>query len=263
MRPHGHVQVSATNPRAKAVCDRCGAHYNHDMLQWQFQWAGPKLQNLYILVCQPCLDIPQEQLRTIVLPADPPAILNPRPEQYVPDSNPNSPIGQNPDPRLAGTNVGNLTGGAGTWTAFDGNSNKRRNLSAYKTVSTVGYDNWVGKAWSVDPSGINLSSVTGMNPTLQELIAASFTAYAPLDAPFSGAGAVGYKFQGSNDGLVWTDLASGTTAGTVGETLTVTVTSGPAYQWHRLNFNGDGVNTIAIALLSINTANRGTPGLQE
>jgi hypothetical protein len=46
------------------------------------QWAGNKLVNLRQLVCRRCNDIPQTQLRTIVLPADPMPVLNPRPQDY-------------------------------------------------------------------------------------------------------------------------------------------------------------------------------------
>lgn len=74
------ASVSRTRPRAHAICDRCGFRYNHNELQWQFQWAGTKLQNLRLLVCETCLDKPQEGLRTIVLPPDPVPISNPRPE---------------------------------------------------------------------------------------------------------------------------------------------------------------------------------------
>lgn len=42
-----------------------------------------QLQNLRILVCtQTCLDVPQPQLRTIILPPDPVPVSNPRPELY-------------------------------------------------------------------------------------------------------------------------------------------------------------------------------------
>jgi hypothetical protein len=78
-----HARVSRTNPRAFAVCDRCGKVTNHDQLQWQYQWAGPQLQNLNILVCSGCLDQPNEQLRSIVLPADPVPIQNPRPGEFA------------------------------------------------------------------------------------------------------------------------------------------------------------------------------------
>lgn len=77
-----HANVSPSNPRAFAVCDRCGFVYNHYMLSWQYQWAGPKLQNLRILVCDTCMDVPQEQLRTIILPPDPIPIYNSRPGEF-------------------------------------------------------------------------------------------------------------------------------------------------------------------------------------
>lgn len=77
-----HASVDSRKPRAFGVCDRCGFVYNHDRLQWQYQWIGPKLQNLRILVCQTCLDAPQEQLRTLLIPADPMPIPNPRPGEF-------------------------------------------------------------------------------------------------------------------------------------------------------------------------------------
>ena len=80
--PSGRGRVSARSPEALAVCDSCGFVYNHKNLGWQFQWAGVQLQNLRQLKCQRCLDVPQMQLRTIVIPPDPIPIYNPRPEQY-------------------------------------------------------------------------------------------------------------------------------------------------------------------------------------
>lgn len=83
MRPHGRARVSARNPRAFAICDRCGFLTNHDRLQWQYDWAGASLINKRILVCNTCLDVPQQQLRAIVVPADPVPIQNPRIQDYV------------------------------------------------------------------------------------------------------------------------------------------------------------------------------------
>ena len=82
MRPHGRASVSSRNPRAFAICDRCGFLYNHHHLQWQFDYAGAGLINKRILVCRPCLDTPQNQLRAIVLPADPTPIENSRVQDY-------------------------------------------------------------------------------------------------------------------------------------------------------------------------------------
>jgi hypothetical protein len=57
--------------------------YNHDRLRWQFDWAGASLINKRILVCDTCYDEPQEQLRAIIIPADPVPIINPRVEPYA------------------------------------------------------------------------------------------------------------------------------------------------------------------------------------
>jgi hypothetical protein len=91
----GRARVSSTNPEAQAVCDRCGLWYNFNDLVWQFDWRGSTLQNLRILVCKrTCLDVPQEQLRAITLPADPVPIINARTEQYTPDETDYVGVGQ-------------------------------------------------------------------------------------------------------------------------------------------------------------------------
>ena len=82
MRPHGRARVSSRNPNAFGICDRCGFLYNHNQLSWQFDWRGASLMNTRILVCNECLDVPQTQLRAIVVPADPVPILNPRVQDY-------------------------------------------------------------------------------------------------------------------------------------------------------------------------------------
>jgi hypothetical protein len=54
------------------------------------------MQNLRILVCETCYDAPQQQLRAIVVPADPVPIENPRIEYFVDDeSNTRITSGQN------------------------------------------------------------------------------------------------------------------------------------------------------------------------
>jgi hypothetical protein len=82
MRPHGRAKVSTRSPDPFAICDGCGFLYNHSELRWQMQWSGNKLVNLKQLVCRRCNDIPQTQLRAIVLPADPMPVLNPRVQNY-------------------------------------------------------------------------------------------------------------------------------------------------------------------------------------
>lgn len=79
----GRARVSAKKPQAQAVCMRCGIWYNRVDLQFQFDWRGTALQNLYILVCDRCLDTPQEQLRAIQLPADPTPIYFPSVEDFT------------------------------------------------------------------------------------------------------------------------------------------------------------------------------------
>ena len=79
----GRATISSTNPQALAICDRCGMTYNHVNLQWQFDYAGAGLINKRILVCRPCYDTPQEQLRAIVLPSDPTPIMNARVQDWV------------------------------------------------------------------------------------------------------------------------------------------------------------------------------------
>lgn len=59
--------------------------YNHKDLCWQYDYRGAKMQNIRLLVCRPCLDMPQPQLKSIVLSADPLPIRNPRTEQFVAD----------------------------------------------------------------------------------------------------------------------------------------------------------------------------------
>jgi hypothetical protein len=54
-------------------------------LSWQFEFSGPRLQNLRLLVCRKCLDIPQPQLQPRIIPPDPIPIRNPRPEYFAID----------------------------------------------------------------------------------------------------------------------------------------------------------------------------------
>ena len=81
----GRARTSPKNPQAHAICDRCGFRYNHVDLQWQYDWRGATTQNLKILVCRECNDVPQEQQRAIVVPADPTPIINARVEWFAQD----------------------------------------------------------------------------------------------------------------------------------------------------------------------------------
>lgn len=79
----GRARTSPSNPRAHAICQRCGFRYNRVNLKFQHDWRGSTLQDLRILVCNSCYDTPQEQLRTIVLPADPTPVYWPSTQDFV------------------------------------------------------------------------------------------------------------------------------------------------------------------------------------
>lgn len=233
MRPHGRAKVDRRNPKAWAVCDGCGFLYNRDDLQWQYEWFGARTESTNMLKCETCLDDLQEQLRVIVLPADPVPIQDPRPEQGVSNNNPVSPLG---------LNVGTMTQAAGLAAAFDYNTNKPMFLSACQYISTAGVLlNSVGKNW------------TGLTPDDQGITASRFRVWAPNDAKLFGGGVCNYAFQGSQLGIGWTTLSSGTTAGTIGETIDVTITPTTGYLYHQFALTGDGVNSVSIAQLLIDS----------
>lgn len=79
-RFHGRAKVNTDSPSAFARCDRCGFWYNHKALQFQFDYRGPRLTNLKILVCSTCYDKPQPQLKPIMTTQDPLPVVNARPE---------------------------------------------------------------------------------------------------------------------------------------------------------------------------------------
>jgi hypothetical protein len=92
----GRARTNARSPEAHAICDRCGFRYNHINLRWQFDWRGAALQNIRLLVCNSCYDEPQQQLRAIVVPADPVPISNPRTQDFVTaETNTRATSGQN------------------------------------------------------------------------------------------------------------------------------------------------------------------------
>lgn len=79
----GRAVASSRNPRAFGQCDFCANWYNRDQLSFQKQWQGTQLVTLNFLVCQRCLDVPQEQLRAITLPPDPLPIQQPRVPNFL------------------------------------------------------------------------------------------------------------------------------------------------------------------------------------
>lgn len=236
MRPHGRAQTSRTWPRAHAVCDRCGGRYNHDVLKTQPYWAGPQLQTKNILVCPTCWDVPQENIRTIMIPPDPIPIDNPRPEAYTQDDNPISGLG---------TNIGSMVDWGGLGAAFDGHVSKQARFCCAVVFATNSFSNTAGKRWSATAQPVPSQA------ELQQINVTRFTIYAPSDSGFWTLGPVDYAFQGSNDGLTWTTLYNNTGTGTVGEIIDITSLTGGFYSYHRINFSGTGGGTIMLSQLVI------------
>lgn len=75
----GRARTSARSPRAKGECQCCGFWWPLLSLRRQMEWAGTSLRDTGFLVCPRCLDVPQPQLRTLILPPDPIPVPNPRP----------------------------------------------------------------------------------------------------------------------------------------------------------------------------------------
>ena len=85
-RPHPRgARTNPRSPRGWSTCQRCGFIYNLEKLQDQSEWRGLLLMSINLQVCPPCLDRPQRQLGTIVLPPDPPPLWNALPEPYAID----------------------------------------------------------------------------------------------------------------------------------------------------------------------------------
>ena len=245
----GRAEVDARYPRAHAICDRCGFRFNHVKLRWQYDWRGPRMQNLRILVCPSCYDAPQQSgQRTILIPADPIPVMNARPEAYVADSNPLSGIGGDPIQSRwqYGSVIGSMTEGGGPQAAFDGNPAKPSFMAAVTSRSNSSFMNYVGVNWGGLPTTVTPSSIG--NPPLTHTLS-SYTFTAPVDSTF---GSTGYVVQGAPFGssltAVWTTLGSGTLAGDVGEEISAVPTVGSGrYQYHRVAFYGNSGGTIAVA----------------
>lgn len=272
MRPHSHYRVDPSNPRAKAVCDRCGQHWQLSALVWQYEWSGPRLQNLRIFVCPPCLDKPQINLKTFVIPPDPVPVFNPRPERYVQDDSPLSAIGVSANfftPQY-GSRIGSLTGGGGINAALDGVINKPSWVSAAGLTSTItsSYAAYIGINWQgeVQPNASLPSSL--QSPVITHSLS-SVSMYAPIDRSFLNLKPTTYVIQYSPTNTpvygAWTTIASGTTAGTAGESIGVTITStmtNPQSQFHRVAFLGNNTDYVAVAQVQFSVNEVGGTGEQ-
>jgi len=85
-RPHPKgARTNPRSPRGWGTCQRCGFIYNLEKLQWQLQWRGMAPMDVNLQVCKTCLDIPQRQLGSIILPPDPLPLPSALPEPYAID----------------------------------------------------------------------------------------------------------------------------------------------------------------------------------
>jgi hypothetical protein len=87
----GRARVNARNPQAFGRCDDCGFWYNLVDLNYQFEWAGPRLVNKRLRKCRQCLDRPFIFNKPIIYPPDPVPVYDPRPENFT-NANNGSPI---------------------------------------------------------------------------------------------------------------------------------------------------------------------------
>jgi hypothetical protein len=86
MRRHPkHARTDPTSPRGWATDDRSGFVTNLENMEWQYEWRGLALVNTRVLSFAPYIDEPQRQLGSVILPPDPPGLLNARPEAYPSD----------------------------------------------------------------------------------------------------------------------------------------------------------------------------------
>lgn len=66
--------TSIRDPKPTGLCRRCGFYFPLERLAEQYEWRGPSLGKILTRVCVSnpgCLDLPQEQLRTIIIGPDP------------------------------------------------------------------------------------------------------------------------------------------------------------------------------------------------
>lgn len=82
--PHNrHAPTSIRQPQPTGICRRCGFLYPLSQLLPQYEWRGPSLGLVITRICiRTCLDIPNEQLRTIVIGPDPVPPMDPSPTFY-------------------------------------------------------------------------------------------------------------------------------------------------------------------------------------
>lgn len=136
-------------------------------------------------------------------------------------SNPANPVAIS---GATGTPIGNLTGGGGLASGFDGNTAAGAGVSPYNTGSGGGSNPnlYLGKYWGAG----NAKTVT------QVVVYPTTDSYG-----FSGSNGLSLTFnvQGSNDNAAWTQLGTLTFNTGIGMTAKTIACSGGAYLYHRLN----------------------------
>jgi hypothetical protein len=84
MLPHDlHCPTNPYSPEPVGVCQRCYRKFWLKDLQFQWDFRGNSLKNLYILVCYEDLDKPYEFNRPIIIGPDPVVPRWPSPPQYA------------------------------------------------------------------------------------------------------------------------------------------------------------------------------------
>ncbi len=92
------ARVNVNHPDSFGLCDRCGFLYNMIDLKKQMQYRGNSLLFTGYYVCEPCLDVPFQLNRPILLPPDPPPQIPSRPpfwQQEMAGSGPGAQTPQN------------------------------------------------------------------------------------------------------------------------------------------------------------------------
>ncbi len=89
----GHAKADPSHPEAAGICDSCNFTYQLKDLKFQYEWRGQNLQNVWFKRCPRCLDIPQQQLKAILLPPDPIPVPYPRPNTFPTQMNAGNPAG--------------------------------------------------------------------------------------------------------------------------------------------------------------------------
>lgn len=173
---------------------------NHDRLQWQYDWAGASLINKRILVCDTCLDVPQQQLRAIVVPADPVPIQNPRIQDYVAAST---------DYRITQGNTVNAQTGIP--------------VPGGDTRVTQNNDNRVTQQTGEPPGGLNQLPGTDWNAPAVEYNGTEIgVPYNNTSVPFTGPLYPPWNYTVQwNNALLWGDYWSNTVQATVFWTTTI------------------------------------------